>query len=76
MLIVTQAGEIVNFDRMESVFVEDDHPDGRRKIVALGGSGNYATLGWYKNQEQAEAVMQEIVENYETPFRVRAYKMP
>jgi len=78
MLIVTQAGEIVNFDRMERVFTENicAAGDSSCKVVAHGGSGKCVTLGWYENREQAKAVMQEIAENYETPFHVRAYKMP
>ncbi len=78
MLIVTQAGKIVNLDRVERVSVESDcvAKSGDYKVVALGGSGKYTTMGWYRTKERAEDVVKEIVENYETPFQVKAYKMP
>ncbi len=76
MLIVTQASEIVNLDRIERVFVESDcaTKNGDYRVVALGGGGQYATLGWYKNQEQAEAAMREIEYEYMCAGR-RVYRM-
>jgi len=76
MLIVTQVGEIVNFDRMESVFVENACAagDGSCKVVAHGGSGKCATLGWYDNRERAWAIMREITNEYYAGQRV--YQMP
>jgi len=77
MLIVTQVGEIVNFDRMERVFVEKSCAGGDSscKVVAHGGSGKCATLGWYKNQERAWAVMLEITHEYICAGQ-RVYRMP
>ncbi len=77
MLIVTQVGWIVNLDRMERIFIEGEceDPKTRCRIAALGGSRKYVTLGWYGNQEQAEAVMREITHEYICAGR-RVYQMP
>lgn len=75
MLIVTQTGEIVNFDCMERVFIEDEELETMRRVVTLGGSRKYATLGWYKDRARADAVVQEIVEVYADAGR-RVYRMP
>ncbi len=77
MLIMTQAGEIVNLDRMERVFAESDYAtkNGDYKVVALGGNGKYTIMGWYKNRERANAVIREIVAEYAGTVQ-RAYWMP
>ncbi len=75
---MTQAGEIVNLDRIERIFVESDYiaKNGDYKVVALGGRGKNTIMGWYRTKERAEGVVKEIVENYDRPVRAGAYKMP
>ena len=78
MLVVTQSGVVVNLDCTECIFVESDctDEDGSYKVVVLGGSGNYLTMGWYNDEKRAEIVLQEIVEKCENQSRNRIHKMP
>ncbi len=78
MLIMTQWGnEVVNFNRMERVFTEIACAagDGSCKVAALGESGKYTTLGWYRNKERAKDIILEITHEYICAGR-RVYQMP
>lgn len=62
MLIVSQdKTEIVNLKNIESVWICPDE-EGRFTIEATADTN--ATLGYYKTQERAKEILQEIVKKY------------
>ena len=77
MLIVTQAGVIVNFDYIETIFADPEAAcfNPGWNIFARSASGKTLTLGQYKAKEKTEEIMQEIVKKYADAGR-RVYRMP
>ena len=77
MLIVTQTGAIVNFDRVETVFTEPEAAcfNPGWNIFARGVSGKSMTLGCYENETRAREILQEIVGEYICSGQ-RVYRMP
>lgn len=64
MIIVNQdKDEIVNFDRVESIWVCSDEEVG---FVIEATADTNITLGCYKTEERAKEVLQEIVEKYQS----------
>lgn len=62
MIIVSQRkDELVNFDRIESIWIEADE-EGRFTIEATADTNS--TLGTYSTEERAKEVLQEIVSKY------------
>lgn len=62
MIIVSQnRDEIVNFDKVDSIWICSDE-EGRITIEATADTN--ATLGYYKTEERAKEVLQEIKEQY------------
>lgn len=68
MIIVSQdKKEIVNFDNIMNINIcgckEDEYTISAGFIV--GRADNYRKLGFYKTEERAKEVLQEIVDTYE-----------
>lgn len=62
MIIVSQdREEIVNFDKVESIWICSDE-EGRFTIEATADTNS--TLGYYETKERAKDVLQEIIEEY------------
>jgi hypothetical protein len=63
MLIVSQdKEEIVNFDKVESIWICSDE-EGRFTIEATADTNS--TLGYYETKERAKEILEEIVKEYE-----------
>lgn len=61
MIIVSQGkDELVNFDRIESIWI--DVEEGRVTIEATADTNS--TLGTYSTEERAKEVLQEIIHMY------------
>lgn len=61
MIIVSQGkDELVNFDRIESIWI--DVEEGRVTIEATADTNS--TLGTYSTEERAKEVLQEIIKVY------------
>lgn len=61
MIIVSQdKEEIVNFDKVESIWISDDEE--RFSIEATGDANS--TLGYYKTLERAKEVLIKIMQSY------------
>ena len=61
MIIVSQGkDELVNFDRIESIWI--DVEEGRVTIEATADTNS--TLGTYSTEERAKEVLQEIIKAY------------
>lgn len=61
MIIVSQGkDELVNFDRIESIWI--DVEEGRVTIEATADTNS--TLGTYSTEERAKEVLQEIIKSY------------
>lgn len=63
MIIVSQDKEIINFDNVTRIFIEDFSEDGDG--FGIGADTNSAEsqcwdLGYYKTEERAKEVLQEI----------------
>ena len=64
MILVSQdKEEIVNFDKVESIWICSDE-EGRFTIEATAHTND--TLGTYDTEERAKEVLQEIVSKYKT----------
>ena len=62
MIIVSQdKTEIVNFDNIDTIWICSDEK-GRYTIEATANTN--ATLGYYKTEERAKEVLQEIMRKY------------
>ncbi len=69
MIIVSQdKTEIVNFDNVDSVWICPDE-EGRFTIEATADTN--ATLGYYKTEERAKEVLQEIVKKYSSYLELK-----
>ncbi len=66
MIIVSQEkDEIVNFDNIINIMITDCDGDFVISAVALVGVDDvYRELGYYKTEEKAKEVLQEIVNKY------------
>ncbi len=62
MIIVSQdKTELVNFDKIESIWICPDE-EGRFTLEATADTN--ATLGYYKTEERAKEVLNEIIKTY------------
>ena len=67
MLIVSQDKEkIINFDNMTQVYITFDEDDDDVCIRTEIVDSLYEDLGYYKTEERAKEVLQEIVSKYKT----------
>lgn len=71
MIIVNQDKEIINFDNVTRIFIEDFLEDG----FGIGADTNSAEsqcwdLGCYKTEERAKEVLQEIVSKYSSYLKL------
>ncbi len=67
MIIVSQEkDEILNFNNIMNIQVTNCEEDGYLISAGfiVGRDDNYRDLGYYKTEERAKEVLQEIVENY------------
>ena len=66
MIIVSQdKDEIVNFDNIINIMITDCDGDFVISAVALVGIDDiYRELGYYKTEERAKEVLQEIIQSY------------
>ena len=65
MIIVSQdKGKIINFDNMTRVYITFDEGDDDVCIRTETVDSLYEDLGYYKTEERAKEVLQEIVANY------------
>lgn len=63
MLIVSQDGtEVFNFDRVTNTWIDTDVLDSKGEVFEICADGE--TLGYYKTEERAKEVLEEIVECY------------
>jgi hypothetical protein len=64
MIIVSQdKGKIINFDNMTRVYITFDEGDDDVCIRTETVDSLYEDLGYYKTEERAKEVLQEIVKN-------------
>jgi len=71
MIIVSQDKmELVNFDKVENIWICPDE-EGRFTIEATADTN--ATLGYYKTEERAKKVLQEIIERYEHTQYIKGF---
>lgn len=69
MVIVSQdKEEIVNFDKVESIWICSDE-EGRFTIEATADTNS--TLGYYETKERAKEVLQEIVKKYSSYLELK-----
>lgn len=66
MIIVSQdKDEIINFDNISSIVINDAWDDKPGQvIIATDVRENRHTLGYYKSEERAKEVLQEIIKSY------------
>lgn len=67
MIIVSQdKTEIINFDNVINISIADCEEDGYLISAGfiVGRDDNYRDLGYYKSEERAKEVLQEIVREY------------
>lgn len=65
MIIVSQdKGKIINFDNMTRVYITFDEGDDDVCIRTDTVDSLYENLGYYKTEERAKEVLQEIVQLY------------
>lgn len=63
MIIVSQDEEtIVNFDKVKSIWIDDNVLDKTNTEFEICAGGE--TLGYYKTEERAKEVLEEIVREY------------
>lgn len=67
MIIISQDKEIINFDNVTRIFIEDFSEDGDG--FGIGADTNSAEsqcwdLGYYRTEERAKEVLQEIADTY------------
>ena len=63
MIIVSQDKEIINFDNVTRIFIEDFSEDGDGFGIGAGTNSAESQcwdLGYYKTEERAKEVLQEI----------------
>ena len=67
MIIVSQdKGKIINFDNMTRVYITFDEGDDDVCIRTETVDSLYEDLGYYKTEERAKEVLQEIISKYKT----------
>lgn len=67
MIIVSQdKEEIINFDNMTRVYITFDEDDDYVCIRTETVDSLYEDLGYYKTEERAKEVLQEIISKYKT----------
>ena len=67
MIIVSQdKGKIINFDNMTQVYITFDEGDDDVCIRTETVDSLYEDLGYYKTEERAKEVLQEIISKYKT----------
>lgn len=65
MLIISQdKGKIINFDNMTRVYINFDEGDDDVCIRTETVDSLFEDLGYYKTEERARKVLQEIIETY------------
>ena len=65
MIIISQdKGKIMNFDNMTRVYITFDEGDDDVCIRTDTVDSLYENLGYYKTEERAKEVLQEIVQLY------------
>ena len=65
MLIISQdKGKIINFDNMTRVYINFDEGDDDVCIRTETVDSLFEDLGYYKTEERAREVLQEIIETY------------
>lgn len=65
MIIVSQdKGKIINFDNMTRVYINFDEGDDDVCIRTETVDSLYEDLGYYKTEERAKEVLQEIIDMY------------
>ncbi len=65
MIIVSQdKGKIINFDNMTRVYITFDEGDDDVCIRTETVDSLYEDLGYYKTEERAKEVLQEIIRAY------------
>ena len=75
MIIVSQdKEEIVNFDNVESIWIDEDYEEKEFTIEATADTNS--TLGCYKTKERAKEVLQDIVKHYYNYEFIKVYEMP
>lgn len=64
MLIVSQDGkQTFNFDRVTNTWIDTDVLGSKGKVFEICADGE--TLGYYKTEERAKEVFDEIIKTYE-----------
>ena len=80
MIIETQnKDEIINFENIMNIEVINCDEDGFGIFagVVIGIDDNYRLLGYYKNEEKAKYILQEIIAFYiRTEDKNKVYRMP
>ena len=83
MIIVSQdKGKIINFDNMTRVYINFDEGDDDVCIRTETVDSLYEDLGYYKTEERAKEVLQEIIDMYKfnrceaVGQKNAVYKMP
>lgn len=67
MIIINQdKTEIINFDNVININIADCGEDGHLISAGfiVGTDDNYRDLGYYKTEERAKEVLQEIIDKY------------
>ena len=68
MIIVSQdREEIVNFDKAESIWI---CPDGEGRFSIEATAHTNSSLGYYKTEERAKEVLQEIAQKYSSYLKL------
>ena len=71
MIIVSQdKGKIINFDNMTRVYITFDEGDDDVCIRTETVDSLYEDLGYYKTEERAKKVLQEIVQKYSSYLKL------
>lgn len=73
MIIVSQdKTEIINFDNVININITDCEEDGYLISAGfvVGRDDNYRDLGYYKTEERAKEVLQEITQKYSSYLKL------
>lgn len=71
MIIVSQdKGKIINFDNMTRVYITFDEGDDDVYIRTETVDSLYEDLGYYKTEERAKEVLQEIAQKYSSYLKL------
>lgn len=68
MIILSQdKTEIINFDNIMNISISDCEKEGFLVAAGfiVGRDDNYRDLGYYKTEERAKEVLQEIIKKYD-----------